>query len=80
MCPLCLSPAARSIALLAAARGKDDLGSFAAHAQHPVTMLFAQVGNIRVGGLEDLRLTARWRQVACCAGCPGRTGRMKVRS
>jgi len=32
---------------------KDDLGSLAAHAQHPVTMLFAKVGNIRAGGLKD---------------------------
>jgi len=34
-------------------RDQDDLGSFAAHAQHPVAMLFAEVGKVGSGGLED---------------------------
>ncbi len=34
-------------------RDQDHLGAFAAHAQHPVTMFFAQVGDVSAGGLED---------------------------
>ena len=34
-------------------RDEDDLGAFAAHAQHPMAVLFTQVGNVRPGGLED---------------------------
>jgi len=34
-------------------RDQDDLGALAAHTQHPVTMLFAEIGDIRAGGLED---------------------------
>jgi hypothetical protein len=34
-------------------RGQDDLGAFAAYAQHPVAMLFTQVGDVRSGRLED---------------------------
>jgi hypothetical protein len=34
-------------------RDKDDLGAFPAHAQHPVAVLLAQVGDVRAGGLED---------------------------
>jgi hypothetical protein len=34
-------------------RDQDDLGAFAAHAQYPVTVLFAEVGDVRAGGLED---------------------------
>jgi len=34
-------------------RDQHDFGAFAAHAQHPVTMLFAQVGDVRASGLED---------------------------
>jgi hypothetical protein len=34
-------------------RDQDDLAAFTAHAQHPVAMLFAEIGDIRAGGLED---------------------------
>jgi len=34
-------------------RDQDDLAAFAAHAQHPVTVLLAEIGDIRAGGLED---------------------------
>jgi hypothetical protein len=34
-------------------RDQNDLGAFAAYAQHPVTMLLAQVGDVRPGGFED---------------------------
>ena len=34
-------------------RDQDDLGAFTAHAQHPVAVLLAQVGDVRAGGLED---------------------------
>jgi hypothetical protein len=34
-------------------RDQDDLGAFAADTQHPVPVLFAQVGDVRTGGLED---------------------------
>jgi len=34
-------------------RDQDDLGSFAAHAQHPVAVFFAQIGDVGPGGLED---------------------------
>jgi hypothetical protein len=34
-------------------RDQDDLGAFPAHAQHPVAVLFAEVGDVRAGGLED---------------------------
>ena len=34
-------------------RDQDDLGAFAAYAQHPVAVLFAEVGDVRAGGLED---------------------------
>jgi len=32
---------------------QDDLGALAAHAQHPVAVFFAQVGNVCGGGFED---------------------------
>ena len=32
---------------------QDDLAAFAAHAQHPVVVLFTQVGDVRPGRLED---------------------------
>jgi hypothetical protein len=32
---------------------EDDFGAFSAHAQNPVTVLFAQVGDVRAGGLEN---------------------------
>jgi len=34
-------------------RYQDDFGAFPAHAQHPVSVLLAQVGDVRAGGLED---------------------------
>jgi hypothetical protein len=34
-------------------RDQDDLGAFAAYAQHPVTVFLAEVGDIRAGGFED---------------------------
>ncbi len=34
-------------------RDQDDLGALAAHAQHPVAVLFVQVGDVGAGGLED---------------------------
>ena len=34
-------------------RDQDDLGAFAAHPQHPVAMLFAEVGDVGPGGFED---------------------------
>ncbi len=34
-------------------RDEDDLGAFAAHAQHPMAVLLAEVGDVRAGGLED---------------------------
>jgi hypothetical protein len=32
---------------------QDDLGAFAAHAQDPVAVLFAEVGDVGPGRLED---------------------------
>jgi hypothetical protein len=34
-------------------RYQDDLGAFAAHAQHPVTVFFTQIGDVGPGGFED---------------------------
>jgi hypothetical protein len=34
-------------------RDEDDLGAFAAHAQDPVAVLFAEVGKVSPGGFED---------------------------
>ena len=34
-------------------RNQDDLGAFAAHAQHSVAVFLAEVGDVRAGGLED---------------------------
>jgi len=34
-------------------RYQDNLGALTAHAQHPVSMLFPEVGNVCAGGLED---------------------------
>ena len=33
-------------------RHQDDLGALAAHAQHPVAVLFAEVGDVGAGGFE----------------------------
>jgi hypothetical protein len=32
---------------------QDDFGAFSAHAQHSVAVLFAEVGDVGGGGLED---------------------------
>ena len=32
---------------------QHDLGALAAHAQHPVAVLFAEVGDVGPGGFED---------------------------
>ncbi len=34
-------------------RDQDNLAAFAAYAQHPVTVLFAEIGDVHAGGLED---------------------------
>ena len=34
-------------------RDEDDLGAFAADAQHPMAMLFTQIVDVRPSGLED---------------------------
>ena len=34
-------------------RDQDDLGAFTTHAQHPVAVLFAEVGDVSAGRLED---------------------------
>jgi hypothetical protein len=34
-------------------RDQHDLGAFAAHAQHPVAVFFAQIGDVGAGGFED---------------------------
>jgi hypothetical protein len=34
-------------------RDQGDLGTFAAHPQHPVAVLFAEVGDVRASSLED---------------------------
>jgi hypothetical protein len=36
-------------------RDQDDLGALAAHAQYPVAVFFAEVGDVGAGGLEDRR-------------------------
>jgi hypothetical protein len=52
------------------------LGSFAAYAQHPVAVLFTQVGDVRTGGLEDPQAEqpehGHQREVARVRGLPGR--------
>ncbi|MGD0066672.1 MAG: hypothetical protein ABSB76_24895 [Streptosporangiaceae bacterium] len=34
-------------------RDQDDLGAFAAHAQHPMAVFLAEVGDVRGSRLED---------------------------
>jgi hypothetical protein len=34
-------------------RDQDDLGALAAHAQDPVAVFLAEVGDVRAGGFED---------------------------
>ena len=40
-------------------RNKDNLGAFTAYAQHPVAVLFAEVGDVRAGGFEDPQPASR---------------------
>lgn len=49
-------------------RDQDDLGALAAHAQHPVTVFFAKVGDVGSGGFEDPQAGGRARQVSAPAG------------
>ena len=55
---------------------QDDLGAFAAYAQHPVAVFFAEVGDVRAGGFEDPQAEqpehAYQREVARVRGLPGR--------
>jgi hypothetical protein len=57
-------------------RDQDDLGSFAAYAQHPVAVFFAKVGDVGAGGLEDPQAQqpqhGHEREVAGLGGLPGR--------
>jgi hypothetical protein len=50
-------------------RNQDDLGAFAAHAQHPVTVFFTQVGDVGPGGFE-IRKPSRL-SMATSAKSPG---------
>jgi hypothetical protein len=56
-------------------RDQDDFGAFAAHAQHPVAVLFAEVSDVRAGGLEDPQAEkaehGHEREVAGVAGLAG---------
>jgi hypothetical protein len=40
-------------------RDQDDLGALAAHPQDPVAVLFAEIGDVRGGRLEDHLMPAR---------------------
>jgi hypothetical protein len=57
-------------------RDQDHLGAFAAHAQHPVAVLFAEVGDVRAGGLEDPQAEqpqhGHQGEVGRIGGLPGR--------
>jgi hypothetical protein len=56
-------------------RDQDDLGPFAAHAQHPVAVLFAKVGDVRAGGFEGPQAEqAEHRHEREVAGTGGRAG------
>ena len=37
----------------AGAGDRGDLGAFAGYAQHPVAVLFTEVGDVGIGGFED---------------------------
>jgi hypothetical protein len=54
---------------------QDDLGAFAAYAQHPVAVFFAEVGDVRAGGFEDPQAQqaehGHQREVAGAGGYPG---------
>jgi hypothetical protein len=53
-------------------RDQDDLGALAAHAQHLVAVLFAEVGDVRGGGFEDPQAEyGHEREVAGIGGLPG---------
>src|SRR5215467_15288202 len=55
---------------------EDDLGAFAAYAQHLVAVFFAEVGDVRASGFEDPQAEQpehRYqREVARVRGLPGR--------
>jgi hypothetical protein len=58
-------------------RDQDDLGAFAAHAQHPVAVFFAEVCDVRAGGFEDSQAEhGHQREVAGIGGlaCGGEQG------
>jgi hypothetical protein len=53
---------------------QDDLGALAAHAQHPLAVLLAEIGDVRAGGLEDLQAgpdLGRRRACRPVQGSPG---------
>jgi hypothetical protein len=56
---------------------QDDLGSLAAHTQHPVAVLFTKVGDVGPGGLEDPQAQqpkhGHQREVAGLGGLTGRS-------
>ena len=55
-------------------RDQDDLGALAAHAQHPVSVFLAEVGDVRAGGFEDPQAEqaehGHQREVARVRGLP----------
>ena len=57
-------------------RDQDGLGPFAAYAQHPVAVFFAEVVDVRSGGFEDPQPEQAEhgdkREVARVRGLPGR--------
>jgi hypothetical protein len=57
-------------------RDQDDLGAFAADAQHPVAMFFTEVGDVGAGGLEDPQAEqpehGHQRKIAWIPGVAGR--------
>jgi hypothetical protein len=56
-------------------RDQDDLGALAAHAQHPVAVLFTEVSNVRTGSFEDPQAQqaghGHQREVARVRSLPG---------
>jgi len=56
-------------------RDQGDPGALAAHPQHPVAVLLAEIGDIRAGGLEDPQAQqaehGHQREVARVRGLPG---------
>ena len=54
--------------------GEDDLDALAAHAQHPMAVLFTQVADVRPSGLEDAQAEHRdQREVAGVRRLAGRS-------